>query len=133
MTREMYQGAGHSPLSREVHRRASGRLRFVVAQESDDTWWLHVQPAPSLTSMSRRFRESHALRLIGFAPITTSRFFPSACTFGGCYSREIVLPDGGDVSDEVAAELAKALEPTVDSLIQTAFELEPLGLDFVSA
>jgi hypothetical protein len=132
MTPELYQGPGHSPLAREVHRRASGRLRFVVVQESDDSWWLHVQPAPSLTSMSRRFRESHALRLLGFVPITATRFFPSACTFGGCYSRQIVLPDGGDVSDEVAGQLAKALEPAVDSLMQTAFELEPVGIDFVS-
>ena len=128
MTRELYQGAGHSPLAREVHRRGSGRLRFVVAQESDDSWWLHVQPAPSLTSMSRRFRESHALRLLGFVPITATRFFPSACTFGGCYSRQIVLPDGGDVGDEVAGRLAKALEPAVDALMEMAFNLEPTGL-----
>ncbi len=79
--------------------------------------------------MSRRFRESHALRVLGFSPVTASRFFPAACTFGGCYSREIRLPTGGDVDDETAAVIASRLEPAIDALIELAADLEPVGID----
>ena len=126
---EPYTGPGHSEAAVEVARRASGRFRFVIAREPDGAWWLHVQPAPAIASMSRRFRESHALRVMGFMPVRASRFFPAACTFAGCYSREIHLPPGQDGPDEAAAQVAAGLESAVDALINVAAELEPLGID----
>ena len=88
-----------------------------------------MQPAPAITSMSRRFRESHALRMMGFTPVRRSRFFPGACTFAGCYSREIHPPAAEKGVDEAAARIASRLEKAVDELIELAAELEPLGID----
>ncbi|MCY4111039.1 MAG: hypothetical protein OXF96_03740 [Chloroflexi bacterium] len=127
--REPFSGPGHSEAAVEVARRSSGRFRFVIAREADGAGWLHVQPAPAITSMSRRFRESHALRVMGFTPVRASRFFPGACTFAGCYSREIHLPSESDGVDEAAARIASRLENAVDELIELAAELEPLGID----
>ena len=127
MSRELDTGPGHSQHAQEVHRRSSGRLRFVVAREGGE-WWLHVQPAPSLTSMSRRFRESHALRLLGLTPVAACRFFPAACAFAGCYSSAVVPPSGGAVTDELASIITARLEPAIDGLMQAAADLEPTGL-----
>jgi len=127
--REPFSGPGHSEAAVEVARRASGRFRFVIAREADGARWLHVQPAPAITSMSRRFRESHALRVMGFTPVRASRFFPGACTFAGCYSREILAPAGEEGVDEAAGRIAAGLETAVDELIELAAELEPLGID----
>ena len=126
---EPHTGPGHSEAAVEVARRASGRFRFVIVREFDGAWWLHVQPAPAITSMSLRFRESHALRVMGFTPVRASRFFPAACTFAGCYSREIHLPSGDDHADEAAARIAVRLEPAIDALLKLAAEVEPLGID----
>ena len=126
---EPHAGPGHSEAAVEVARRASGRFRFVIVREFDGAWWLHVQPAPAIRSMSRRFRESHALRVMGFTPVRASRYFPAACTFAGCYSREIHRPPGQDDPDEAAAQVAAGLEPAIDALINVAAELEPLGID----
>ncbi len=126
---EPHTGPGHSEAAVEVARRASGRFRFVIVREFDGAWWLHVQPAPAIRSMSRRFRESHALRVMGFTPVRASRYFPAACTFAGCYSREIHRPPGQDDPDEAAAQVAAGLEPAIDALINVAAELEPLGID----
>ena len=126
---EPFTGPGHSEAAVEVARRASGRFRFVIVREFDGAWWLHVQPAPAIRSMSRRFRESHALRVMGFTPVRASRYFPAACTFAGCYSREIHRPPGQDDPDEAAAQVAAGLEPAIDALINVAAELEPLGID----
>ena len=127
--REPFTGPGHSEAAVEVARRSSGRFRFVIAREADGAWWLHVQPAPAIRSMSRRFRESHALRVMGFTPVRASRFFPAACTFAGCYSREIHLLRARMHADEAAARIAAGLEPAIDALIELAAELEPLGID----
>ena len=126
---EPHTGPGHSEAAVEVARRASGRFRFVIVREFDGAWWLHVQPAPAIRSMSRRFRESHALRVMGFTPVRASRYCPAACTFAGCYSREIHRPPGQDDPDEAAAQVAAGLEPAIDALINVAAELEPLGID----
>ncbi|MBM4436167.1 MAG: hypothetical protein FJ029_02800 [Actinobacteria bacterium] len=119
-------GPGHSVAAVEVHRRSAGRLRLVVSRE-DGAWWLHVQPAPSLASMSRRFRESHALRVMGFAPVPACRFFPSACAFAGCYSRTITPASDGEVSEDQAGAITRHLEQAVDGLLGIAAQVEPLG------
>lgn len=79
--------------------------------------------------MSRRFRESHSLRVLGFSPVTASRFFPAAGTLDGCYSPEIRLPAGGDIDDEAAAPIASRLELAIDTLIGLAAHVEPVGVD----
>ncbi len=125
----LYGGPGHSVEAVEVHRRTSGRLAFAITRDPDGSWWLHVQPAPGLTSMSRQFRESHALRAMGFEPVGRCRFWPVACVFGGCYARSLAAPSDGDLGEAAAAQIGRRLEPSVDALLDIALELARIGID----
>ncbi len=129
MVEGLHSGPGHSVDAVEIHRRTSGRLAFVVSRDPDGGWWLHVQPAPGLASMSRQFRESHALRAMGFEPVSQCRFWPVACVFGGCYSRSLTVPSDRVVDDAAAADIGRRLEPAVDALLDVAFDLAQIGID----
>ena len=129
MVDDLYSGPGHSMEAVEFHRRNSGRLAFVITRDPVRSWWLHVQPAPGLSSMSRQFRESHALRTMGFAPVDRCRFWPVACVFGGCYSRVLTVAPDQDVDHELAARIGQRLEPTVDALLDIALNLSKIGVD----
>lgn len=123
----------HDQSAVEVFRGANGRLELVLSRSSTVggvSHALHARLRPAARTFGRRFRESDALRLMGFSPKAGCRFFPMLCSVGGCYSR--------DLSDVAVAQIAESddwfnrvlmeLPGVVERLVDAAVAAEELDL-----
>ena len=106
---------GHS--DQEVKRASKGRVEAVLSvldSGARQTYVLHVRLLPQVRTLRRRFREVHALRLLGFAPQPKCPYFPYQCFYAGCYYREL-----GEAPDEATRQrFEETFDKSLDSLAE---------------